>query len=54
MEQVIAYIHDYPVVALTKSQAEKYQQEITDIWNLIPLSQHAIGDILQEESEGKT
>ena len=51
---MVAYIHDYPVVTLTRSQAEKYQQEITDIWHLIPLSQHTIGDILQEESEGKT
>lgn len=53
MKQVIEHIHNFPVVALTKNQAKKYQQQITDIWNLIPLSQHSIDDILQENNEGK-
>jgi ribosomal protein S18 acetylase RimI-like enzyme len=44
----ISQINNYPVFILTKELAKKYQKQITEIWNLIPLSNHSIDDILLE------
>ena len=51
--QKVSQINNFPVFLLDKEAAQKYQQQITDIWNLIPLSNHGIEDILKEESGGK-
>lgn len=49
----IAQINSFSVYKLTKKVAKQFQYEITQIWNLIPLSDHGINDILKEESDGK-
>lgn len=51
-DQPIGSIHDYQVFRLTRELADEYKYQITDLWNLIPLSQHGVDDILQEESKG--
>lgn len=51
MLKEISKIGNYPVYLLNKNVAEKYKEQITIIWNLIPLSNHAVNDILKEESE---
>lgn len=43
----------YSIYLLTKELAKKFQREITQIWNLVPLANHKISDILQEEKNGK-
>lgn len=44
----ISRINNHPVFTLTKELAKKYQREITDIWNLIPLANHPVEDIIKE------
>lgn len=46
----ISQIGDFGVYLLDKQVAKKYAEDITKIWNLIPLSNHAPEDILQESS----
>ena len=43
----------YSIYTLTKELAKKFQKEITEIWNLVPLSSHGVNDILMEEKGGK-
>lgn len=46
--KAISRIGKYPIYILSKDLAEKYKNEITDLWNLIPLSNHSPEDILKE------
>lgn len=46
----VSEIEGLNVYLLDKSLAEKYKEDITPIWNLIPLSNHLPDDILEESS----
>ena len=43
----------YLIYVLTKDLAKEFQKEITKIWNLVPLSNHGINDILLEKKGDK-
>lgn len=54
MLKQIAKIENCSVCLLTKEVAKQFQKEITSIWNLIPLSNHGVNDILKEKNDGQS